>query len=91
MKKTKNSAIRITVYCLLIVFVIAIINLQINMSELNDTIDEQDEEILNLRDDIAAYEIRLTEEKDADYYERLARILGYHYPNEIIFINDYGK
>lgn len=91
MKKTRNSAVRITVYCLLVVFVIAIINLQINMNELNTTIEEQDEEIKGLRDDIAAYEIRLTEEKNDDYYERLARSWGYHYPDEIIFINDYGK
>ncbi|MBQ4648101.1 MAG: septum formation initiator family protein [Clostridia bacterium] len=91
MEKKKNSIVRITVYCLIVVFLIAIINLQINMNELRDTIDKQDEQIVGIEDDIAEYNIMLTEEKDDDYYERRARELNYHFRNEIIFYNDFAE
>ncbi len=91
MKRNKNTVIRITVYCLLIVFLIAIVNLQISMNELEDTIEKQKDEIVQLEDDIAEYEMLLDEEKDDAYYERRARLLNYHFRDEIIFYNDYEK
>lgn len=91
MVKNKNTVIRITVYCLLIVFLIAIVNLQISMNELEDTIQKQKEEIVELEDDIAEYEMLLNEEKDDAYYERRARLLNYHFRDEIVFYNDYAQ
>ena len=83
MERTRNTVIRVTVYCLLIVFLIAIVNLQISMNELEETIDDQKKEIVTLEDDIAEYEMLLAEEKDDAYYERRAR--------QIIFYNDYAE
>ncbi len=91
MKRNKNTVIRITVYCLLIVFLVAIVNLQISMNELEDTIEKQKFEIIQLEDDIAEYEMLLAEEKDDAYYERRARLLNYHFRNEIVFYNDYAQ
>lgn len=91
MSRTRNTVVRVTVYCLLIVFLISIINLQINMNELKDTIDDQDEQIIALEDDIAEYNIILSQEKDDDYYERRARALNYHFRDEIIFYNDFAE
>lgn len=91
MERSKNLIIRITVYCLLIVFLIAIVNLQINMNELKDTIESQKKQIVVLEDDIAEYQILLAEEKDDAYYERRARQLGYHFRDEIIFYNEYAE
>ncbi len=91
MNKSRNSVVRITVYCLLIVFLIAIINLQINMNELEDTLEQQDRQIISLEDDIAEYNIMLNEEKNDDYYERRARELNYHFRDEIIFYNDFAE
>ncbi len=90
MVKNRNSIVRITVYCLIVVFLIAIINLQINMNALSDTLKQQDEQIIALEDDIAEYNIILSQEKDDDYYERRARELNYHFSNEIIFYNDFA-
>ena len=91
MVRKKNTVIRVTVYCLLIVFLIAIVNLQISMNELEDTIQGQKEEIVKLEDDIAEYEMLLNEEKDDAYYERRARLLNYHFRDEIVFYNDYAQ
>lgn len=91
MVKNKNTIIRITVYCLLLIFFIAIVNLQISMNKLEDTIEKQDEEIVKLEDDIAEYEMLLNEEKDDAYYERRARLLNYHFRDEIVFYNDYAQ
>lgn len=91
MVRKKNTVIRVTVYCLLIVFLIAIVNLQISMNELEDTIKGQKEEIVKLEDDIAEYEMLLDEEKDDAYYERRARLLNYHFRDEIVFYNDYAQ
>lgn len=91
MEKQRNGIVRITVYCLLVVFLIAIINLQINMNELKDVIEDYDEQIVALQDDIAEYEILLRTEKDDAYYERRARLLNYHFSNEIIFYNDFAE
>ncbi|MBQ3080854.1 MAG: septum formation initiator family protein [Clostridia bacterium] len=91
MVRKKNTVIRVTVYCLLIVFLIAIVNLQISMNELEDTIQSQKEEIVKLEDDIAEYEMLLNEEKDDAYYERRARLLNYHFRDEIVFYNDYAQ
>jgi len=91
MVRKKNTVIRVTVYCLLIVFLITIVNLQISMNELEDTIQSQKEEIVKLEDDIAEYEMLLNEEKDDAYYERRARLLGYHFRDEIVFYNDYAQ
>lgn len=89
--KSRNTVIRVTVYCLLIVFLIAIVNLQISANQLEDTIEEQKRQIVTLEDDIAEYELLLAEEKDDAYYERRARQLGYHFRDEIIFYNDYAE
>ncbi len=91
MVKKRNSIVRVTVYCLIVVFLVAIINLQINMNELKDTLQEQDEQIIALEDDIAEYNIILSQEKDDDYYERRARELNYHFRGEIIFYNDFAE
>ncbi len=91
MERSRNTIIRITVYCLLIVFLIAIVNLQISMNELEDTIESQRQQIVILEDDIAEYKILLEEEKTDAYYERRARLLGYHFRDEIIFYNDYAE
>ena len=91
MVRNKNTVIRVTVYCLLIVFLIAIVNLQVSMNELEDTIEGQKKEIVKLEDDIAEYEMLLNEEKDDDYYERRARLLNYHFRDEIVFYNDYAQ
>lgn len=91
MERSRNTVIRVTVYCLLIVFLIAIVNLQISMNELEETIDAQKNEIVTLEDDIAEYEMLLAEEKDDAYYERRARQMGYHFRDEIIFYNDYAE
>ena len=91
MVKKRNSIVRVTVYCLIIVFLIAIINLQINMNTLKETLEKQDAQIISLEDDIAEYRIILSQEKDADYYERRARELNYHFRDEIIFYNDFAE
>ena len=89
MKKTKNAVVRFTVYTLLILFLIAIINMQIKIRLRADEITKLERDIIALEDDIAERRILLSEEKTPDYYARVAREkLNYHFPNEIIFIND---
>ena len=60
---------------MLIVFLIAIVNLQIKMNELRDTIESQRQQIVILEDDIAEYQILLDEEKTDDYYDLKSDIL----------------
>lgn len=91
MGKSRNTIIRVTVYCLLIVFLVAIVNLQINMNELEDTIEKQKQQIVILEDDIAEYQLLLDEEKTDAYYERRARLLNYHFRDEIVFYNDFAQ
>ena len=90
-ERKKNTVLRITVYSLLIVFLIAVVNLQMGMNELKDTVRKQNEEIIELEDDVAEYEMLLDEEKDDAYYERRARLLGYHFRDDIVFYNDYAQ
>ncbi len=89
MKKTRNTVIRVAVYCLLAVFLFAIVNLQIRMNNTRDAIQRQKDTITQLEDDVAKYNILLSEEKDAAYYERRAREEGFHYRDEIVFYNEY--
>ena len=91
MGKSKNMVIRVTVYCLLVLFLIAIVNLQIRMNETKDTIEQQKKQIVILEDDIAKDKILLEEEKDDEYYERHAREHGYIFRDEIIFYNEYAE
>ncbi len=89
MTKTRNTVIRVAVYCLLAVFFIAIVNLQIRMNNIKDEIEENYNTIVEIEDQVAKYNILLSQKKDADYYERRAREEGFHFKDEIVFYNEY--
>lgn len=91
MRKSKNLVLRVTVYCLLAIFLIAVVNLQVRMNELREEIEKQKSQIVRLNDEIAKNNMLLNEEKDDAYYERKARENGYHFRDEIIFYNDYTE
>ena len=92
MKKTRNAVVRFTVYALLIVFLISIINLQIQIRDAVDRVEKLENEKIAVEDDIAELTILLAEEKTPDYYARVAREkLNYHFPNEILFFNDFAQ
>lgn len=91
MGKSKNLVLRATVYCLLLIFLIAVVDLQVRMNEMREEIDRKKLQIVELNDDIAECNMKLNEEKNDAYYERRARSLGYCFRGEIIFYNDYTE
>lgn len=91
-KSKGNSVIRMTVYSLFAVFLIAVINLQVQMGELEERKESLESQITDIRDEIAELELRLAEEMDEEYYARAAREqLGYYFPDELIFYNDFAE
>ena len=62
------------------------------MQELKEKKEKLQEEILILKDDIEELQQLLAAEKNDEYYARVARNkLNYHFPNEIIFYNDFAQ
>ncbi|MBR4467430.1 MAG: septum formation initiator family protein [Clostridia bacterium] len=84
-----SLALKIACGAILVVLFISVINMQIQLKNLRDRKAELEHQIADIRDDIAETKYRLDEEVNDAYIERYAReVLGYRYPNEILFYND---
>ena len=91
MLRTHRVSLALKVACgaILIVLFISVINMQIELKNLREKRAELEEQIADIKDDIAETKYRLSETVDDAYIERYAReVLGYRYPNEILFYND---
>lgn len=90
-KKTVRASLVIRVaFTLIFIFLfVSVINLQVQMNELRQARDKRVEKVEQLQDDVDELELRIAEPIDDDYIERVARdLLGYHKPNEHIYVND---
>ena len=84
-----SLAVKIACGAILVVLFISVINMQIQLKGLREKKEELQQQIEDIRDDIEETKYRLSEEVNAGYIERYARqVLGYRYPDEILFYND---
>lgn len=91
MLREHRTGLLVKVLCgaMLVLLFVSVINMQLDLNKLRETRMELEEQIGELRDDIQETEYRLDEEIDDAYIERYAReVLGYRFPNEILFYND---
>lgn len=85
-----NLIVRFTVYCLLTVFVLSVVNLQFKIKDLKEEKSNLEIQIRSVRDNIDEINLRLSTPFSDEYIERVAKErLNYRNPNEIIFYNDY--
>ena len=91
MLRTHRVSLAVKVACgaILIVLFISVINMQMQLKDLREKKEQLEEQIADIRDDIEETKYRLSEEVNDSYIERYAReVLGYRFPNEILFYND---
>ena len=91
MSKSRSTslAVKLASGAILVVLFISVVNMQINLKNLREEKAALEEQVADLRDHIDETNYRLSETADQKYIERYVRqVLGYRYPNEIIFYND---
>ncbi len=89
MKSDSHLLIRIAVALFIVLCIVTIIELQLKLNRLNDQRAELEEQIEDIEEEIAEMEYKISLPYDDDYAARVARMqLGYHYPDEYLFIND---
>ena len=93
MKGDTNLLIRIAAAFFIVLCLVSIIELQVRMNTLNAEKEKLNEQLKELREDVAELNYRIGLPYDKNYAAKVARdILGYHYPDELLFINDrYGE
>lgn len=89
MKSDSHLLIRIAVALFIVLCIVTIIELQLKLNRLNDQRAELEKQIEDIEEEIAEMEYKISLPYDDDYAARVARMqLGYHYPDEYLFIND---
>lgn len=89
MKSEGNLLVRIAVSLFIVLCVVSIIELQLRMNKLNDEKQELTQKVEEIREEIEELQYRMNLPYNDDYAARVARMqLGYHFPDEILFIND---
>ncbi len=89
MKEGNHLLVRIAVALFIVLCIATIIDLQLRINKLDDQKDELEREIFDTEEQLAELRYKLNLPYDDDYAARVARKqLGYHYPDEILFIND---
>lgn len=89
MKEGNHLLIRIAVALFIVLCVATIIDLQLRINKLDDQKEALEKEIFTAEEQLAELQYKLALPYDNDYAARVARKqLGYHYPDEVLFIND---
>ena len=89
MKSDTNLLIRVAAALFIIFCLVTIIELQVRMNRLDGEKEELKNEIAKLKEENAEIQYEIDLPYDDDYVARVARnILGYHFPDELLFIND---
>lgn len=89
MKSDTNLLIRVAAALFIVLCLVTIIELQVRMNNLNAEKEKLEKQLTDLREDIAELEYRIALPYDDNYAAKAARdILGYHFPDELLFIND---
>ena len=84
-----SFALKVACGAILVVLFISVVNMQIQLKNLREKKADLEAQIEDIRDSIEETKYRLNEEINDEYIERYAReVLGYRYPNEILFYND---
>ena len=84
-----SFALKVACGAILVVLFISVVNMQIQLKNLRERKADLEAQIEDIRDSIEETKYRLNEEINDEYIERYAReVLGYRYPNEILFYND---
>ena len=93
MKSDTNLLIRIAAAFFILLCLVSIIELQVRMNNLSAEKEKLNEQIALLQEEIAELKYEIDLPYDENYAAKVARkILGYHYPDELLFINDrYGE
>ena len=89
MKSNTSLLVRVAAALFILLSLVTIINLQVRMNDLDRERAELEKQVYNLREDIAELEYQINLPYDDNYAAKVARdILGYHFPDELLFIND---
>ncbi|MBQ8235546.1 MAG: septum formation initiator family protein [Clostridia bacterium] len=93
MKNDSHLLFRIAVALGIVLCIVTIIDLQLRLNRLSEQKEDLEQQIYEIEEEIAEMEYRISLPYDDDYAARVARMqLGYHYPDEYLFINDlYGE
>ncbi len=81
--------VRFAFLSVLVILVFAVVNMQMQLSELKESKEQLEDTLQRVTDTIEETTIRLNTPMTDEYIERVAREkLGYRMPGEIIFYND---
>ena len=84
-----NIMVKFAFLCVLVILVFAVVNMQMQLSELRESKKQLEDSLQRVTDVIEEATIRLNTPLSDEYIERGAREkLGYRKPGEIIFYND---
>ena len=84
-----NIMVKFAFLCVLVILVFAVVNMQMQLSELRESKKQLEDSLQPVTDVIEEATIRLNTPPSAEYIERVAREkLRYRKPGEIIFYND---
>ena len=84
-----NIMVKFAFLCVLVILVFAVVNMQMQLSELRESKKQLEDSLQRVTDVIEEATIRLNTPLSDEYIECVAREkLGYRKPGEIIFYND---
>ena len=84
-----NIMVKFAFVCVLVILVFAVVNMQMQLSELRESKKQLEDSLQRVTDVIEEATIRLNTPLSDEYIERVAwEKLGYRKPGEIIFYND---
>ena len=88
-KPNGNIMVKFAFLCVLVILVFAVVNMQMQLSELRESKKQLEDSLQRVTDVIEEATIRLNTPLSDEYIERVARDkLAYRKPGEIIFYND---
>ncbi len=89
MKGNSNLLMRVAVAMIIVLCISTTITLRLRMNKLDQQKDQLEKDIYAAEEELAELKYQLSLPYDNDYAAMVARKqLGYHYPNELLFIND---
>lgn len=91
MKKNFNIIIRTVFTVVIIYFLLNSIRIIYDVKEVEKQANDVSQSLENAEEKVAKLKHRYEAPVDDEYMERVAKENGYHFPDEIIFYNNFGK
>ncbi len=91
MKKNFNVFIRVAFTLVIIYFMFNVIRIIYDVNQFEKEKEEISEQLDSIEEKVSKLKYRYEMPVDEKYLERVAKENGYHFPDEIVFYNNYNN